>query len=127
MHRLYRYVFPHKVVRIEDNGVGNVVDVDKSLTGGKLRVVLNGSHNTVHIGNGCKFYRNNTIFIVGGNNQVSIGRNTTFDGNVLLVPGEGIDISMARIACLRLMLAFALPTSIQFIMRMDPGLTMRRI
>lgn len=83
---------PHLSIKVKDNGVDNIVDIDGKPQGGKLLIVFNGDHNRVCIRSGCHLYCRSTVFIVGNNNRVFIGKNTTFDGNVLLVPGEGTQI-----------------------------------
>lgn len=75
-----------------DNGAHNILDVHGSVYGNELRIIFNGNHNHVIIEKDCCFYRKSTIFIVGDNNKVFIGKNTTFDGNVLLVPDEGTSL-----------------------------------
>ena len=93
---VFRMIFPHKVIKIVDHGEDNVVMVDGNPNGEGLRIVFNGSHNRVEIGARCCFFRQNCIFVAGDGNIVTIGARTTFDGNVLLVPGEGTSINIGE-------------------------------
>lgn len=97
IRKFYRLIFPHRLIRIDDRGFDNVVNVGQNSPLGKeLRIVFRGNHNIVVIGDDCKFYRNNLIFVEGDDNRVFIGDHTTFDGEVLIVPGEGTEINIGE-------------------------------
>lgn len=93
---LFRRLFHKDVVRIENFGFGNRVIIESRPDGGRMRVVFRGNNNSVTIGNRCTFYKANCIFIQGNNNRINIGNNTTFDGQVLLMAGEGTSIDLGE-------------------------------
>lgn len=71
------------------NGRGNRIIIDRTLTGGVLKIVINGNGNEIVVGKNCWFGGNNRFYVVGDNNVIHIGDNVTFDEKVDFVVGEG--------------------------------------
>lgn len=94
---LYNNVYLKYVLRkrckitIRDYGQNNVVDIPV-IYSNNLVVTFRGNDNCLRVAEGCNFKMSNTVYFQGDNNVVEIGDNVTFDGNTLIVVGEGTKV-----------------------------------
>lgn len=95
INKLKYYFFKKKLsIGGINYGGGNHILVSKDCLGGRLKIVILGSNNTITIDEGCKLKNKNSIFISGNNNEVHIGKNVTFDQNVSIVCCEGTKVNI---------------------------------
>lgn len=96
---LYNNVYLKRVLKrrckitIKDYGQDNVTDIPV-IYSKNLVVTFRGNNNFIKIGQGCNFKVRNTVYFQGDNNVVTIGHNVTFDGNILIVVGEGTNVNI---------------------------------
>lgn len=75
-------------------GSNNSIDFGSDFECGLFEINVYGSNNTIIIGNGCKFYRYNRLFVGGDNNSILIGNEVTFDQNVVIAVADGTNLSI---------------------------------
>lgn len=80
-------------ITINNFGQGNVIDIPV-IYSNNLIITFRGNNNYIKIGKGCNLKIKNTVYFHGDNNVVIIGRNVTFDGDALLVVGEGTNLNI---------------------------------
>lgn len=96
---LYNNIYLRQVLKkrckitINDYGQGNATDIP-IIYSNNLVITFRGNNNIIRIGEGCNFKARNTVYFQGDNNVVTIGDNVTFDGNTLIVVGEGTKASI---------------------------------
>lgn len=80
-------------VTVRDYGRENVSDIP-IIYSNDLIITFRGNNNLVKIEEGCNFKSKNVMYFQGDNNVVTIGKNVTFDGNTLIVVGEGTKVNI---------------------------------
>ena len=96
---LYNNVYLKRILKrrckitINDYGKDNVTDIP-IIYSNNLVVTFRGNNNFIKMGNGCNLKVRNTVYFHGDNNVVTIGDNVTFDGNTLIVVGEGSNVNI---------------------------------
>lgn len=95
-NKIHRKLFVTKKIIRKINGTNNRIFIGKNFSYGTLHIIINGNDNMVNIGNNCRFYGENWIFLSGDGNKLTIGDQVSLDNDVHFILAEGTSINVGN-------------------------------